>query len=137
MTEICLNKEKALSNLLTYFFEHQIIIKMFHFQTTDYAAHKATDVYLAGFLIQFDRFMEVAQGIKEIGGEERKVKMDGIELKTEFAKSTDGLINYLDEFVDRVNSAMKGDDSKCRGLAAIRDEIIADAQKLVYLLKFK
>ena len=50
---------KVCEDMLT----HHIAMKMFHFQTDSYAAHKASDTYIEEFLKFHDTFMETAQGI--------------------------------------------------------------------------
>jgi len=131
-------KADALKKVLELFFQHQIRIKMFHFQTTSYAAHKATDAYLTTFALTFDKFMEVAQGIPTIGGEGRKVVGDKMLIgEVDTVADATELVKYLDEFVDKINDAMGEDKPEYRGLANIRDEIIGDAQQLAYLLKFQ
>ena len=49
---------------INIFFEHQLTIKMFHFQTKKYGAHKAADKYLVKYQANLDRYMEVYQGEK-------------------------------------------------------------------------
>ena len=55
--------QKLLCNIIKIFFQHQLEIKMYHFQTKLYGAHKASDMYHGGFLEKMDKFLEAAQGI--------------------------------------------------------------------------
>lgn len=106
-------------------------LKLFHFQTKDYGAHKASDKYLDKFASNFDRFMEVAQGI--FG----KLNIKNMEFN--FSVVTDETIRKeLSEFV----SILKKFDtfegiSNRTDLLTIRDEMMADAEQLKYLLTFK
>lgn len=134
------NGADVLHNMLTEMFTHQIILKMFHFKTGSYAAHKASDAYLGKFAVNFDRFMEVAQGIKEFGGDNRKVSTQTININNiPVFSSADHLIDYMEHFINAVlvQNILIKKSSKQTGILAIRDEMIADAQQLVYLLKFK
>ena len=51
--------------LLEQFFNHRTMIKMLHFQTKMYGAHKALDVYLTKFDLQFVKLL--LKVIKSIG----------------------------------------------------------------------
>src|SRR3972149_5897421 len=70
--EINEEKEKTRRNIYdNYFlemvaehlFEHQIKMKLYHFQTKKYGAHKASDEYIEKFRSNFDRLIEIGQGI--------------------------------------------------------------------------
>lgn len=113
---------------LKFFFRHQIQLKLLHFQTNSYAIHKATDSYLSGFADNMDKFMEVAQGVYG--------KLNIQQLKFEFdvvnnATIVDELQKFI-KFMGELTSKFANEPA----LLAIRDEIVAEAQKLVYLLTF-
>ena len=101
--------QKLLCNIIKIFFQHQLEIKMYHFQTKLYGAHKASDMYHGGFLEKMDKFLEAAQGIAG------QTKLQTVDLK--FKTLDDMIIN--------------------KDLLAIRDEMIADANQFKYLLLFK
>lgn len=115
-----------MTSVISVFFQHQLTVKMFHFQTKKYGAHKASDEYLKTYSKNFDRFMEVWQG------EAGKILDDHIKL--EFNVVTDAtidshlksMINYMNKFVGLSNE-----------LATIRDEMLADLQQFRYLLTFE
>lgn len=111
------------------FFKHQLQLKMFHFQTKNYSSHKASDAYLTTFEDKFDKFIEVAQGA--FG----RLNMKEIDLK--FTIIDDNTIfTELDKFI----KMLRGYDeflSNYSELLNIRDEFIADAEQLKYLLTFK
>ena len=119
---------KLIDQLLEYFFHHQIVLKMYHFQTKSYGAHKASDAYLATLLANFDKFFEVAQGIYG------KVDMNEINVRIQCAND-DNIVQHLEKFI----STLKGLDGKIKdtSLINLRDEMVADAQQLKYLLTFK
>ena len=54
--------QEDLTKLLIFLFNHQLVMKMYHFQTKCYGAHKASDSYLETFRGNLDKLMEVAQG---------------------------------------------------------------------------
>ena len=53
------NVNKLTMNLLN----HQVVLKLFHFQTETYGSHKASDEYLEKYALIMDKFLEIAQGI--------------------------------------------------------------------------
>ncbi len=121
--------KKALEKSLEHFFSHQIKLKLYHFQTNSYGAHKASDAYLTEFLANFDLFMEVAQGIYG--------KLETSELNISFETLNDNsIMNELDDFVEmlaQLSQYIVGNTD----LLNIKDEMIAEANKLKYLLTFK
>ena len=117
-------------NILNTFFHHQVALKMYHFQTKYYGAHKASDSYLSTFNDHFDTFMEVAQGTWNT------VTAKNVNLKVKTL--TDQTVQkYLDEYLDFLGTFEKLLGSGHSDLLNIRDEMRAEANKLKYLLRFK
>ena len=120
----------SIEYLLEKFFEHKIQIKLLHFQTDNYGAHKALDDYLNKFDVNFDRFMEVAQG-------EQKVKNKKMNLNINMMTDKD-VLKILSKFnKDILQDMMEDMYSDYPDLLAIRDELLADSEQLKYLLTFK
>ncbi len=118
----------TLDKLLIVFFQHQLKLKMFHFQTKKYGAHKTSDAYLEKFEKTFDKFMEVAQGV--FG----RVELSKFDMSIVTANDT--TINQeIDDFVAVLRNL---DDKfgKQSELLNIRDELVGDAEQLKYLLTF-
>lgn len=116
-----------LEEFLEEFFEHYIVLKMYHFQTKRYGAHKASDGYLTKLLVSMDQFMEVAQGV--VGQVRTKQISVNVSMVTD-----ENVTKELDTFVDIVNDArFKGHPE----LHAIADTLVTDAQQLKYLLLFR
>ena len=116
-----------IEKLVEHFFEHQTLLKMYHFQTKLYGAHKAVDAYLILFAQNMDRFMEAAQG--EFG--RLKNGKINISLTTVTEKTVD---KELKKFISILDKKIP---HSCPDLLAIRDEMVADVQQLRYLLTFK
>jgi hypothetical protein len=57
------NKMEVLNKLAMNLLNHQIVLKLFHFQTDTYGAHIASDAYIETYAKNMDKFLEVAQGI--------------------------------------------------------------------------
>lgn len=115
-----------LERVLLGFFDHMIMMKMFHFQTEKYASHKESDLYLAKFLLNLDQFMEVAQGITGTV-ETPRITMD-IDMTSDAT-----ITKELSSFVRMVNEARF---KRHPELWAIIDAMVADANQLKYLLTF-
>jgi hypothetical protein len=122
-----------LQEITTALFSHLIMIKMLHFQSSKYGAHKALDEYYDSFNEKMDRFLEVLQG------ERGRISLmeNTINVSVELATDTD-VFDKLDMFkynvlLELVNSNY----SNNLGLISIRDEMIADVDQLKYLLTFK
>lgn len=113
-------------SVVNAFFQHQLTMKMYHFQTNNYGAHKAADKYLVKYAANFDRFMEVWQGANgRLANNNIQVKFNTVNDDTvtiHLNNMVDFLINMNDLTVD---------------LSTIRDEMVADIQQLKYLLTFK
>ena len=119
---------KLLNQLVQYFFKHQIVMKMYHFQTKKYGAHKASDSYLDTFLGKFDSFMEIAQGAYGTL-DLQQTEMNIIMVNDET------IFTHLDEYIETLKSL----DSRIKHTALInlRDEMLGDTDQLKYLLKFQ
>ena len=124
-----MNNKNIFEDILMFFFRHQLKIKMYHFQTEFYGAHKESDTYLETFQDKLDKFMEVAQGI--VG----KLQTKSINLNiTTLNDKT--IIGELDNFV-KILKMFDKIINKCTELLNIRDEMIGNAEQLKYLLTFK
>jgi hypothetical protein len=121
--------QKIFEDILLFFFRHQLKIKMYHFQTKSYGAHKASDSYLSEFEQKLDKFMEVAQGI--VG----KLELKKIKLEL-FTLDDQTITDELDLFIKTLGMFDKV-INKYSELLNIRDEMVADAKQLKYLLTFK
>lgn len=117
-----------LDSVLLRFFEHQIMIKLFHFQTKAYGAHKAADAYGAKFALNMDRFMEAAQG---------KLGRTGVTNWTlsDTAVNDENIGKRLRQFA-KFLVGLNGSLAGAKDLQTIRDEMLADVNQLRYLLTF-
>jgi len=123
-------KRVSLNRLCMNLINHQVVMKLFHFQTEHYGAHKASDKYIEKYSGVFDRFLEVAQGIYGKISLKKYSLTGSSHTDENIVKHLDGMIIYwrskiddiLDEYTDLIN---------------IRDELVGDAEQLKYLLTFK
>ena len=112
--------------MIEAFFQHQLTMKMYHFQTKNYGSHKAADGYLIKYALNFDRFMEVWQG--------QNGTVNNKEIHVNFLTANDENISkHLDDMITFLTSL----PDLTVDLLAIRDEMVADIRQLKYLLTFK
>ena len=119
------------------FLEMLLLIKLFHWKTTSYSTHKATDQLYSDLNGKADEFVEVLLGKSDAAGKNRamilNVKSISVrsfnnnnELKREIEKYKSFLISFTN------NSQMKKQYNA--DLLALRDEILALLNQFLYLL---
>jgi hypothetical protein len=110
-------------------------VKLYHWKTTSFATHKATDELYSSLNSKIDEFVEVMLGKDELGGRSNllnvhMIKLDGFSNNASFKKEIEVYKTFLlNMSEDPVFSALMHAD-----LLAIRDEILADLNKFLYLL---
>jgi len=127
-----LNSEKKseLNRLCMNLLNHQIVLKLFHFQTELYGAHKASDAYISSYLEKMDKFLEVAQGIYGKITLKKYALSGSSHTDDNIVKHINGIIYYLRNKIDDILDGYTD-------LINIRDDLISDANQLKYLLTFK
>lgn len=118
-------EKELLSNVL----QIQGQLKVLHWQTESFAEHMAFDNIYESLSEKFDRLIEV------YSGKYKRPKFDGV-IELTFAdydsiKIDSFLKTVIESFVDMF---MAEQDAE---LANLRDEIVADVDKLKYLLTLK
>jgi len=112
-------------------------VKLYHWKTTSYSTHKATDDLYAKMGDLTDHFMEVMLGKEEMGGRNKLLNEPAYNLNlslyssnTEFKKQIEHYKTFLIHLSKdaKFNSVMNVD------LMAIRDELLAELNKFLYLL---
>ena len=112
-------------------------IKLYHWKTTDYATHKATDQLYSDLNGKADEFVEVLLGKNDAAGKNRAMILNiksisvrsfnnNNQLKQEIEKYKSFLISFTN------NSQMKKHYNA--DLLALRDEILALLNQFLYLL---
>ena len=111
-------------------FNHQVVLKLFHFQTELYGAHKASDAYLEKFAQTMDKFLEIAQGIYGRITIKKYTLSGSSHTDANIVRHLDGVITLLREKIDDLLD-------NYTDLINVRDELVGDAEQLKYLLTFK
>jgi hypothetical protein len=118
------------------FFEMIMMVKLFHWKTHSYATHKATDELYASLNEHIDSFIEVLLG--KTGSRidlmsNRTIKLIDLNSQEQLKSKIMSLKSYLVGLNNnRALSTMSNSD-----LFNIRDEILGDLNKFLYLLTFK
>jgi hypothetical protein len=124
--ELMTSLNKLTMNLLN----HQVVMKLFHFQTALYGAHKASDSYGEKFASTMDKFLEIAQGIYG------KITLKKFSL-TGSSHTDENIVKHLDGIVILLRSKIDDILGEYTELINVRDELVGDAEQLKYLLTFK
>jgi len=122
--------KKELNEICMNLLNHQIVMKLFHFQTTTYGAHKASDAYLEKFSGLMDQFLEVAQGIYGKVSLSRYAVSGNTHKNETINTHLNGMISYLKT---KINTIL----SNYTELINLRDELLSDLEQLKYLLTFQ
>jgi hypothetical protein len=121
--------QKILNDIMKLLFSTQIINKLYHLNTTSFARHKASDAFDDSILSHIDKFAEVYIG-------RYKVKPQITSLKLETSYLTDDgnkeMLADLKKYLESYNSMFNDSD-----LLNIRDELLADINKTLYLFNLK
>lgn len=120
------------SQIVTIFLEVLNMVKLFHWKTHSYAQHKATDELYSELNEHIDTFVEIL-----LGKDESRIKM--VEKRIDLIDP-----NNLNDFKSRIyeyrsfliDMGSYFDLKKDSDLLSVRDEILGDINKFLYLLTF-
>jgi DNA-binding ferritin-like protein len=118
------------------FLEMLLAIKLYHWKTTSYATHKATDELYTKLNENMDSFIEILLGKTESRINllnQKSIKLMDMRSLEEFKKYVMAFKQYLISLDN--NKAMRF--MKNSDLYNIRDTILGDMNQLLYLLTFK
>jgi DNA-binding ferritin-like protein len=118
------------------FLEMLMMVKLFHWKTTSYATHKATDELYTKLNANIDSFIEILLG--KSGSRidlmsNKNIKLIDLSNQEAFKKEVEAFKGYLVSLND--NKAMQSMSNT--DLFNIRDTILGDMNQLLYLLTFK
>jgi DNA-binding ferritin-like protein len=127
-----MNTQENLNNIVKFFFSLQLNLKMYHWLTTSYARHKASDELGGNLLPLVDKFVEVYIGKYKV-----KPILSSIKIEQEFMSDNGSEMlllkskKYLEEIASRLNPQQ---DSE---LFNIKDELLAEIENTIYLYQLK
>ena len=118
------------------FLEMLLMVKLFHWKTTSYATHKATDELYTKLNENIDSFIEIILG--KSGSRidlmsNKHIRLVDLSSQESLKKEIESFKNYLVKLDD--NKAMQSMSNT--DLYNIRDTILGDMNQFLYLLTFK
>jgi DNA-binding ferritin-like protein len=118
------------------FLEILLMVKLYHWKTSSYATHKATDELYSKLNSNIDTFIEVLLGKSGIRTDlmsNKQIKLVDLNSQESLKREVDQFKGYLISLND--NKAMKTMSNT--DLYNIRDTILGDLNQFLYLLTFK
>jgi DNA-binding ferritin-like protein len=122
--------------IASVFLEMLLMVKLFHWKTTSYATHKATDELYLKLNANIDSFIEILLG--KSGSRIDLMSKSNIRLVD--LSSQESLKRKIDEFKSylvRLNDNKALQTMSNSDLFNIRDTILGDMNQFLYLLTFK
>lgn len=117
------------------FLEILIMVKLFHWKTTSYATHKATDELYTKLNANIDEFIEVLLGKSGYRTDlmnKKNIRLIDLNSIESLKRELNGFKGYLVSLNDNPNMKRMSNTD----LYSIRDTILADLNQLLYLLSF-
>lgn len=123
----------ALTQIVSTLLEFQNQVKIYHWSTDKYARHVATDTLFNNLGQNIDKFIETYQGSRN-----KKIKISGKCILTLIHINDSNMLDYLKEFAKWLSVDLPKllDQKYDTDLLNIRDEILTDVNKTVYLFSF-
>jgi len=128
--------QKSFDTIIKSMLETLMSIKLYHWNTFSYSTHKATDDIYGSLSDNMDKYAEIMIG-KSDGkyrihtNDFKTLKVDGINNNKAMENKVKHLISQLNKF----HSGLKGIEYS--DIANVRDEIVGDLNKFLYLLTLK
>ena len=124
--------EVSESNIVVYFLEMLNTIKLFHWKTTGYAIHKATDDLHSKLSENVDSFVETMLG--KHGGRVQLQSQTTLTVKDYASTATESFKKEIEEYKDFLQKLTNTlDASKDSDLLNIRDEMLGQLNQFTYL----
>ena len=118
------------------FLEMLLMVKLFHWKTTSYATHKATDDLYTKLNANIDEFIEVLlgkTGLRIDLMDKKNIRLVDLSSQESLKREIEAFKGYLVSLND--NATMKRMSNT--DLYNIRDTILGDMNQFLYLLTFK
>jgi DNA-binding ferritin-like protein len=131
------NSKKIYQQIVYCFMQLLSMVKLYHWKTTDYPTHKATDDLYADLNTKVDQFVEVLLGKPSSAGSNRAYILHMSSIKLPALHNNIGMKRTIESYkafmINLTNNAQFNQGSNV-DLLAIRDEILATLNQFLYLL---
>ncbi len=124
-----MSAQENLNEVMRFLFTVQLINKMYHLNTTSFARHKASDAFDESLQSHIDRFAETYIGRYKVKPIVTSLKIDQDYLSDE---GMEKLFIQVRKYLENINRLFADPD-----LLAIRDDLLADVNKTLYLFQLK
>ena len=131
------NKTNIYQSIVACFMDMLNTVKLYHWKTTSYSTHKATDQLYGDLNGKIDEFVEVMLGKPELRNSRnmildvRTIRINKYKNNTDFKKEVEYYKRFLMNLTEKKEFKK---DSVNADLLAIRDEILALFNQFLYLL---
>lgn len=129
------NREITLREIVAKLLSMLNTIKLYHWNTTDYSTHKATDKLYDELSDKIDTFVEILLGKENVSSKNKILSIDCIKMKkfnsnTDFKKETETYKTFLFNLSNnKMFNTFQNTD-----LMNMRDEILGALNQFLYLL---
>jgi len=124
-----MSEQEHLNEIVGMCFTLQLLNKLYHWNTTSYARHKATDDFNSTLQSLLDRFVEVYIGRYGSRPSVKKLRLDETNLTDQ---GIIGLFMAVREYLKTFDKKFNDTD-----LLNIRDELLAEVNKTLYLFNLR
>lgn len=117
--------QEYLNEMIQFFFTLQLLNKLYHWNTTSFARHKATDSFSSDLSDLVDKFVEIF-----IGRYKMKPHVTKVNLNSDYLTDT-GIVNLFEQarkYLESMNGRITNSD-----ILNIRDELLSEVNKMLYL----
>jgi hypothetical protein len=125
---------KRFGDIVQYFISYKENVRVYHWQTTSYARHVASGEHYSKVDELIDQFVETLQG--KYG----RVYLDTVNNKVVLGNNSDTqIVDFMKKFADYLIEEIPKilDAKKDTDLLNIRDEILGEINKSLYLFSLK
>ena len=129
------NVKSSTKDLIPTFLHMLNTVKLYHWKTTNYATHKATDQLHADLSLKIDSFVEILLGKPENTSTPRRneiLKVNSLQFKQ--YKNNDDFKKQVEEYKRFLENLSIVKQPNNNDLANIRDDILGTMNQFLYLL---
>ena len=124
-----MDPQSNINKLVNFFFTLQLNLKIYHWNTTSYPRHKASDELGGKMLELVDKFVEIFIGRYKVKPNIERIKIENV-FTTD--NGNEDLLNQSIKYLEDLNSMIKDSD-----LLNIRDEMLGEINQTLYLYRLK
>lgn len=124
-----MSNQELINETVKFFFSLQLNMKMYHWNTTSFARHKASDEFGGKLSSLVDKFVEVFVGRYKV-----KPSLSNIKIDSDFLTDdgSEKLLIKSRDYLEFLSKVIKDTD-----LLTIRDELLSEVNQTLYLYQLK